>query len=274
MDKYAIFLDIDGTLVAESDFPFGGFVSEANIRAIEKAQAAGHYVFLNTGRAPAWIQDFVFEAVKPDGIISGIGTHISINGKTIYENMINKEALKQEYRAFAGSKYSFLMTGPETVYVFNTDEFMLNPKFVFIDNEKDFEEKCLNDKIQKLEVFDTSLINGPHTIDEFLNDAQLASFNDNLNTYMHTWYVEGCAHGSSKSLGMLKAAEYLNIPPERTIAMGDSPNDADMLEKAGIGVAMGNAADEIKALADFVSRDCKEDGVAYAIEKLIFGKSV
>ena len=54
--------------------------------------------------------------------------------------------------------------------------------------------------------------------------------------------------------------------------MGDSENDRTMLETAGIGVAMDNSPDKIKKIADFVSTDCQDGGVAYAIDKLVLKK--
>ena len=56
------------------------------------------------------------------------------------------------------------------------------------------------------------------------------------------------------------------------MAIGDSENDRNMLEFAGIAVVMGNAPDAIKEIADFVTLTNNEAGVAYAVEKLIFGE--
>ncbi len=54
------------------------------------------------------------------------------------------------------------------------------------------------------------------------------------------------------------------------MAIGDHPNDDDMVRYAGIGVAMGNAVDELKEIADYVTSTNDEDGAAKAIEKFIF----
>ena len=68
---------------------------------------------------------------------------------------------------------------------------------------------------------------------------------------------------------MKKMCELISVPMERTIAMGDSSNDIDMLKSAGIAVAMGNAINEVKEICDFISCDAKDGGVAKALEKLI-----
>ena len=53
-----------------------------------------------------------------------------------------------------------------------------------------------------------------------------------------------------------------------TIAFGDGPNDLDMIAYAGVGVAMGNAREGLKKIADFVTKPVNEDGISYAMQKL------
>ena len=66
-----------------------------------------------------------------------------------------------------------------------------------------------------------------------------------------------------------KASEYLGIKREEIICIGDAGNDLDMIEFAGLGVAMGNAFEEVKAVADYITLDNDSDGVAHVIEKFI-----
>lgn len=77
------------------------------------------------------------------------------------------------------------------------------------------------------------------------------------------------APGVSKGRGLLALAEHLGLDRNQVMAVGDSGNDRTMLEMAGLGVAMGNAAPEIKALANAVTDDNNHDGVAAAIEKYV-----
>ena len=81
--------------------------------------------------------------------------------------------------------------------------------------------------------------------------------------------IEVTAGGVSKGSALLWLGEYLKIQPEEMIAFGDSGNDIDMLRAAGIGVAMGNAEEEAKAAADFVTLANTEDGIVYALKKYI-----
>ena len=72
---------------------------------------------------------------------------------------------------------------------------------------------------------------------------------------------------AQKGVALDALCKLLNIPVENTMALGDSGNDESMLKKAGLGVAMGNAPDFIKAIADAVSETNDRDGAATAIER-------
>ncbi len=78
------------------------------------------------------------------------------------------------------------------------------------------------------------------------------------------------APGATKGEALLRLARHLGIRPEQTMGFGDGENDIALLRMAGIGVAMGNACDTAKKAADYVTLTNDEDGVAAAIEKLIF----
>lgn len=75
--------------------------------------------------------------------------------------------------------------------------------------------------------------------------------------------------GTTKATALSRLAEILNIKPSEIMATGDANNDIEMLQFAGLGIAMGNASDYVKSLADDVTASNEEDGVARAIEKYI-----
>jgi len=78
---------------------------------------------------------------------------------------------------------------------------------------------------------------------------------------------------ANKGEALLALAAHLGLKREQTIAFGDGLNDLSMLEQAGIGVAMANACDEAKAIADWIAPSCDEDGVARGIYKFCFGEA-
>lgn len=80
------------------------------------------------------------------------------------------------------------------------------------------------------------------------------------------------AVGATKGEGILRLAAHLGLKPEETMGFGDGGNDVTMMQMAGIGVAMGNAKDSLKEIADYVTLTNDEDGVAAAIERLVWGR--
>ena len=76
---------------------------------------------------------------------------------------------------------------------------------------------------------------------------------------------------ANKGEALKNLAGYLGVDMSQTMAFGDGLNDAGMLKAAGVGVAMGNACDEAREAADFVTLTCDEGGIAAAIEKFCFG---
>ena len=83
-----------------------------------------------------------------------------------------------------------------------------------------------------------------------------------------TWLLEIVPLGTSKGGGLRIVLDEMNIAPEDIIAFGDGENDLEMLQMAGVGVAMGNAMPILKDTADFITRTNDEDGIAYALKHL------
>jgi Cof subfamily protein (haloacid dehalogenase superfamily) len=85
----------------------------------------------------------------------------------------------------------------------------------------------------------------------------------------HRNFVEGNPLDASKGQALARLATQLGIPQSQTAAIGDNDNDADMIAWAGLGMAMGNAHPDLKAIADVILPPVEQDGVAVAIEKYI-----
>ena len=81
------------------------------------------------------------------------------------------------------------------------------------------------------------------------------------------WFYEGMAKGVSKSKSLARVCEQLGIDRSEVMAFGDAQNDMGMIQFAGKGVAMGNACDELKGMADEVTLDNNHDGIAATLKK-------
>ena len=108
---------------------------------------------------------------------------------------------------------------------------------------------------------------------EILKDvqAQIAAFLPEDLTVVQTaaFYLEVIPKVINKGQGIRDICRTLGISPEEVIAFGDAANDIPMLQAAGVGVAMGNAADAVKAAADRITRTNNEDGIAAALAELL-----
>lgn len=82
-------------------------------------------------------------------------------------------------------------------------------------------------------------------------------------------FLEIMPEGVNKGMGLARLGELFHVPVGQIMAVGDSPNDRDMMAAAGWAVAMGNASCDIKAAADYVTISNDQDGVAAAIEKFV-----
>lgn len=86
-------------------------------------------------------------------------------------------------------------------------------------------------------------------------------------SYAEAFNLEMSPANVTKGSGLRELCDFLKLDLSETVAIGDADNDREILQTAGLGVAMGNASDAIKNLADFVTLDNDNDGVAFAIEK-------
>ena len=86
-------------------------------------------------------------------------------------------------------------------------------------------------------------------------------------TFTESNNLEASPAGITKASGLIELCNFLQIDLSETVAVGDGNNDKEILQAAGLGVAMGNAGDEIKKIADFVTLDNDHDGIATVIEK-------
>ena len=101
--------------------------------------------------------------------------------------------------------------------------------------------------------------------------AQIAALLPDTLTVVQTapFYLEIIPKTINKGQGIWEICRVLDIPAEKVIAFGDAQNDIPMLEAAGIGVAMGNATESVKAAADYVTASNNQDGIAAALEHFL-----
>lgn len=255
---HAIFLDIDGTLMA----PHGrmeqkeGELSSRDAEAIRRAQAAGHKVLINTGRGYSCLPRSVFSQVHMDGFVTALGSFVEVEGKTVFNRPIPRSHLENLLEYVFAHRKMCRFQGREIALCIEPD-LDLSPQWTMIRSKEAFFKALGQDVVSKI------------TVDYGLPGDYLSFLQSFLNVYTVGDGGEGCLDGCDKATGMLTALKALGIPRERSIAVGDSSNDVEVLDCAGVSVAMGNSPESLKRSCAFVTDTYENSGVGQAIEQLL-----
>lgn len=254
-EKCAIFLDIDGTLLADSFI-----IPQGNLDAIAAARAKGHLVFVNTGRSLGNIPPVLMNQIKDfDGIIAGIGAIIIINGEVKANDSFSPDLVRRVLDYFLlHEEYWALFEGRKNVYDVAIGKNKCQPYAIPIESAEDFNKILENDdEIQVIAM-------GKTVPDEFKE-----LFKNELTVFQFDTYADLVVKGRNKATGIEKVLDLTGVKRENTIAIGDSNNDYDMLTFAGVGVAMANSQQSILDIADYVTESNFNCGVGKAIENIL-----
>ena len=276
-DIKLVALDLDGTL-----FDNSSHISERNLTAIRSITDKGIHVVISTGRP---FEGIPFDQIKGTGInyaitANGSGIYEISTGKCLYEHAMDEELVTPilnfllthdiHMDAFIGGKGYTPIQCVETAQKLTVPSSIKNYIITTrtrLDNILQFiHENQL--KVQKLTLnfypaADGTLIDR-ETVRKFLvSNPSITTVCGGYNN------LEFTRADANKGVGLRKLAEILGVNPDATMAIGDTENDLAIIEAAGIGVAMGNATDAVKARADYVTTTNTKDGVAAAIEHFI-----
>ncbi|WP_082232309.1 Cof-type HAD-IIB family hydrolase [Halobacillus massiliensis] len=238
-----IALDMDGTLLNSDDI-----VSEATKEAIQKAKDRGIHVVISTGRS----LDRCREIAESLGRSSYI---VTINGGEIYNEkfeLVDQTLLEPKLV----DRLWELREQHNVHFWSSTVEGQFNSDSPFEKEVNEYQWLKFGFDIEDDEVRQVIL-------DELNANDQLEVTNSSPTN------IEVNPAGVNKAAALLKVCERLNIKMENVMAVGDSLNDLAMIREAGLGVAMGNAQEDVKKEAAWVTSANDEDGVAEAIERLL-----
>jgi Cof subfamily protein (haloacid dehalogenase superfamily) len=250
----AVFLDIDETLITKLQGPFPD-----DVEPLQEAHRRGHKIFLSTGRSLGHIPQELREAPWLDGIIAGAGAQVIIGDKILYHKWVPQELLPPICAFYLQQDKFCVFEGVEGVYGIKLPEQRYNRGGIIlpITREDDLLVKYADAVISKL------------TIGGAASDAEQKLLGDHFHLNIFENYFEGILLGENKAKGMSMVITALDIPRENSIAIGDSKNDIGIICAAGLGIAMGNASEELKALAGAITGDCGKGGVGQAIKKFV-----
>jgi Cof subfamily protein (haloacid dehalogenase superfamily) len=270
MDKY-IFFDIDGTLVSHGNRT----VPESAKWAIEQARRSGNKCFLCTGRAH-YMQDGV-ENLEVDGVICSNGASAEIDGKRVLSRPIPSNLIHQLMKDCEECHVGYSLQGYDKGWMnqLNRDifarmnrslpkamqEHFKNSRY-FMRGQNDISTYQSED-IYKVDVSfteDSDMQKFSEHMDPQLNFIRMLSINRNMRDG-----GEITLKGVTKGTAAIAITKQFGGKREDSYGFGDSLNDLDLLKQCGTGIAMGNAVEELKKSADFVTMDILDDGIAWAM---------
>ncbi len=258
-----IAFDMDDTLLRDDRT-----IGERTIAALRAAHERGVVIVANTGRGKQTMWDFVRQIGVVDASICTNGAQIyDKDGNILAENPVPMETAKRVARlAKQGGWY---------VQGYSADSYFFekvcaeNAQYAEMaghtgDEVGDLEQYICEDPYKML-----FLVNEPERM-QALKDAAYPAFSDELFLCVSKpFFLELTSKKASKGAALMEVAKLFGVMPSETMAIGDSGNDVSMIQAAGVGVAMGNATEELKAHADYITLTNEEEGVAAVIEKFI-----
>ncbi|NOI91829.1 HAD family phosphatase [Vibrio splendidus] len=263
-----IALDMDGTLLNSEKV-----ISQENKDAIAKARAAGVKVVLASGRPLEGMQSKLDELS-----INGEDDFVLFYNGSKVQNVSTKEIIHSEISNGRSAKQIAALAQELGGYVhaFSKIHGLITPE--------NNEYTAIEARINGLEIteFDFSQLEDDHEIIKTMIVAEPSKLTEIIGklpqelkaqfTIVQSapFFLEFLNPNSNKGVGIKAIAKHLGIKAEEVICMGDAENDHHMLEYAGMGIAMENAMEETKKLADYITASNDDHGVAVAIEKFIF----
>lgn len=275
--KSIIFLDIDGTLVNTDANP--EFIPESAIKAVHQARQNGHQVYLCTGRSKAEIYDYI-TAVGFDGVIGAAGGFIEVHGKEIFHETIKPESAAMVSQYFNDKGIDFYLESNSGLYASKN----LIPHLEWIIYGDVEHDPAAKERKKQGSHFINALIQDSQMPTEDINkicflETNGSKYQDIYDAFHDEFYMVRCTvpsfgdesgemsvPGINKSTSIRILLEHLKGDIANTYAIGDGMNDAEMLGCVNIGIAMGNAKEGLKTIADYVTTNLMEDGIYNAFK--------
>ncbi|GAA5416656.1 5-amino-6-(5-phospho-D-ribitylamino)uracil phosphatase YitU [Paraliobacillus ryukyuensis] len=266
--QHLIALDLDGTLLTD-----GKIISDRTKRTVLEAKKQGHIVVISTGRPHRSSIDYYHEL--------GLDTPmVNFNGALIHHPTDNKwDALhsplpERTAKSIIQTCYdlevkNIMAEVSDDIYLDRYDEELMN----ILHTDKEDNPIIIGSLKNELNTDPTSLLIHPSegNIDALREqlDRDHASVIEHRKWGAPWNIIEIVRKGMNKAVGLKRIAHYYHIPQERVIAFGDEDNDLEMIEYAGVGVAMGNAIDELKQLANHTTLTNEENGIGSFLENYL-----
>lgn len=263
-----IAIDIDGTLVNSQKK-----ITPEVKKAIKTAQKMGKRIVICTGRPLSGAQQYLDElglnhqdnqyVVSFNGaVVESTSGDIIFKQGLDYQEYIDLEAIARKLQLH------FHAVGLDRIYTANRD---LSPYTIYNSSVVKLNVSYrTQEEMRKIPLIKCMYIDDPDYLDNKIKSPLFETIKDRVTlSKTEPFYYEATAAGIDKGSGLKALCEHLGIAPQNVMAIGDQANDMPMLKYAGVGVAMGNAVQVTKDIADMITADCDHNGVAVAISTIL-----
>lgn len=262
-----IFIDIDGTLTNRKKE-----VTLHTSEIIKKVVEKGIKVIICSGRGNQYVEDKSRISNASSHVISSNGAQIYDYAKKeiIYKNTISKELLKEAIDFVNQKNAGFILNSTNIRFSNKNLHRKMNSKDKVIETIEEIGDNDIYQLVMEAPSYDLMT----EMIEYVNNNPQLQILNCSP-TYLRgkrdesNYYIDVNCMGVSKGNTIKKYLEIFDIKREDSMCFGDHINDASMFDVCGIKVAMGNANNDLKSRADYITLSNEEDGVAYFLETYI-----
>lgn len=257
------FFDIDGTLI---DCHSGDYsISSEVVNALDQLKQQGHDIFLATGRCKCFILDEVM-AYPFSGYVTCNGAHVEYKNEIVYKKVIPAKAIQKTHDLCVKRKMAYYFENSECIYVLDKN----NPRHIEFKTVWGMKDKIIEDQfnIEDIETYIGMIVANDEKDIPFIQ-RELSEYFD-VQRHLDGLSFDLTLKGESKAKGILELTKILHNKVENTIAFGDGRNDIEMLSQVGLGIAMGNAANEAKEAADYVTTEIHDHGIVNALNHFSF----
>ena len=264
-----LFTDLDGTLLNNDSR-----VSAGTKAFLDGFLAAGNKLVLSSGRP----LNSILEVKETEGLNAPGILVIASNGALVYDCDIEKPILE---RPLSLSYVSYLQKEADAlglhIQTYTRDSIMCREE----DEEIRFYRRRIHLPLVLADDYASSLTSNPYKMlaIDLHNRKKLLAFCDRIAgwakdkiryIFSNDWYLELFVKEAGKGNAVRFVCDYFDVPLSDTYAAGDADNDISMIQAAGIGIAMANAAQEVKEAADVVTRlDNDQDGLAECMKEFL-----
>lgn len=253
MKHKIIFLDVDGTITSYKD----GTISTSTKNAIKKLLDSGFKIVAATGRPLSMCDELVEMGI--DTFITANGGYVTHKGSCIHKIVLPKETIRR-FNKLALEKQNALTYYSDTLHMNEVK----TPKV----------QQALYETLGLLEfppINSDTHLKEIYLLCLFADEVEIETYKTHFPKVhfkrWHPYIVNVLEEDVSKSIAIQKVLDYFGYTNKEAIAFGDGENDIDMLELVDLGIAMGNATENLKSVADFVTKDSHNNGIEWALTK-------